>query len=302
MNRRLIGIDMGGTKLEAAIVDVGEGFRFVSRRRVSTEQEGGYDHILSRVAALIDECVHEEPRVAAVGVGMPGSVTVTGAVKNANTVCLNGRSFRADLQQRVNVPLVFANDANCFALAEARFGAGRGCPVVFGVIMGTGVGGGLVIDGQVREGLQSICGEWGHTILWPDDRFLCYCGKSGCTELFLSGPGIATRYAQRKGERLALPDILLREQAGDAAAVACVDEWMDNFGRALSNVINIVDPDVVVLGGGVSNALCLYDRGVEKVARYLFSDQLRTPIRQHRIGDSAGVLGAALLTWPAGED
>jgi fructokinase len=175
-------------------------------------------------------------------------------------------------------------------------GRGVGYDLVFGVIMGTGVGGALVIGGQVREGPQSIAGEWGHMILRPKSDRLCYCGQQGCVETYLSGPAIERHYESIKGEKVSLAEILLRCESGKKEALECVHTWLEAYGRAMANVINVVDPDIVILGGGVSNAACLYDKGREQVARYVFSDELLTPIVQHQLGDSAGVYGAALLT------
>jgi fructokinase len=230
-----------------------------------------------------------------VGVGMPGSVTSEGRVKNSNTTCLNGTFFRRDLAARLGRPAAFANDANCFALAEARLGAARGAKLVFGVILGTGVGGGLVIDGAVREGPQSICGEWGHMVLHPESDRVCYCGQQGCVETHLAGPWVERDFHLRGGPALGLAEILERRAAGDPVASSCVEAWLDDFGRALANLINVLDPDAIVLGGGVSRADCLYVEGREAVARYVFTDELLTPILRHALGDSAGVLGAAML-------
>ncbi|MBI4882103.1 MAG: ROK family protein [Planctomycetes bacterium] len=296
--RRRIGIDLGGTKIEAAAVSGEAGkIEIERRRRIPTEAEQGYAHILARTAGLIRQTAAEariEPPFP-VGVGMPGSVTHAGLVKNSNTVCLNGRPFRADLAGLLGQEVAFANDANCFALAEAILGAGRGRSLVFGVILGTGVGGGLVVDGRAREGLQSICGEWGHMVLRPDSDRACYCGRHGCVETYLAGPWVARHYQQLGGDACGLPEILARRAAGEERAVRCIDVWLEHYGRALANLINVLDPDAVVLGGGVSRADCLYDEGREQVARYVFTDVLETPILRHELGDSAGVLGAALL-------
>jgi fructokinase len=223
-------------------------------------------------------------------------VTRQGLAKNSNTVCMNGMPFRADLARRLGRTPVFANDANCFALAEAAMGAAVGRRLVFGAILGTGVGGGIVIDGAAREGPQSICGEWGHTILFPDGGRRCYCGRIGCVETYLAGPWIERHHRELGGAPDAkLPEILSLRSRGEEAAVRCVDTWLDAYGRAMANLINVLDPDVVVLGGGVSNAEPLYTEGRDRVAKYLFSDELLTPILRHALGDSAGVFGAALL-------
>jgi fructokinase len=267
----------------------------VTRKRVPTETERGYEHIVERVVALARELERTAGSGATLGIGMPGSVTREGRVKNSNTVCLNSTFFRQEVAERLGREVAFANDANCFALAEARLGSGRGHGMVFGVILGTGVGGGLVIDGRVREGPQSICGEWGHMVLWPQSDRTCYCGMRGCVETHLAGPWVERDYRQRGGDTLRLDEIIARRDGGEVLAAECVDRWLDDFGRALANLLNALDPDAVVLGGGVSNCDCLYDEGRVRVARYLFSDELLTPILRHELGDSAGVLGAALL-------
>ncbi len=291
-----IGIDLGGTKIEGVVVcGSHEGTRIVEHERIPTEATEGYEHILDRIAGLVGRLDDRTTKKAPIGVGMPGSVTAGGLVKNSNTVCLNGTRFREDLGRRVGRDITFANDANCFALAEATLGAGVGYDMVFGVIMGTGTGGGLVIGGMIREGPQSICGEWGHMVLWPNSDRRCYCGRNGCVETYLAGPWIERDYARMGGDEMGLPDIIERRRGGDPVAQRCVETWLDAYGRAMANVINILDPDVVVLGGGVSNADCLYDEGTARVAEYVFSDELTTSILRHGIGDSAGVIGAALL-------
>jgi fructokinase len=293
MRGRRIGIDLGGTKIEGAVID--EDGRPVVRERVPTERERGYAHVLDRVAALVDRLRPQAPEAAVVGVGAPGSPSARdGTLKNSNTTCLNGRPLRADLEARLGCTVRLENDANCFALAEARGGAGRGHRVVFGVILGTGVGGGIVVDGRLWAGPQHIAGEWGHQAIDPAGP-ACWCGQRGCVEAFLSGPALAAAYRAAGGAAVEAPEVLRRAAAGEARAAAVVDRWLDRFGRALANVIDVLDPDVVVLGGGLSNVDALYDRGRAAVARYVFNDELRTPIVRHRLGDSAGVIGAALL-------
>jgi fructokinase len=210
-------------------------------------------------------------------------------VKNSNTTCLNGRPFRAELEEAIGRPVAFANDANCFALAEATWGAAKGARVAFGVIMGSGVGGGLVFDGRAWDGAQGIAGEWGHIPLLADagDAVDCYCGKRGCIETILGGPFIEAAYEARTGTKKRLVDI--------PATDPLMQERLDLFGRALSIIVNVVDPDVIVLGGGVSNVDAFYTDGVAAVARWIFNDSLETKIVKHALGDSAGVLGAALL-------
>jgi len=296
-DRTRIGIDFGGTKMEGVVVSgPREALAVAERRRIPTEAAGGYAHILERTAAFIEELAGIAGESAPIGVGMPGSVTRNGLVKNSNTVCMNGRPFRSDLARRLGRAPVFSNDANCFALAEATMGAAAGLKLVFGAILGTGVGGGIVVDRAAREGPQSICGEWGHTILFPDGGRRCYCGQTGCVETYLAGPWIERHYGELGGAPGArLPEILSRRGGGEEAASLCVDTWLDAYGRAMANLINVLDPDAVVLGGGVSNADVLYTEGRERVAKYLFSDELLTPILRHALGDSAGVFGAALL-------
>jgi len=295
--RARIGIDFGGTKIEGVVVTgPREALALEERRRIRTEADGGYAHVLERTAAFIVELERTAGAGAPVGIGMPGSVTRKGLAKNSNTVCMNGMPFRADLVRRLGRAPVFANDANCFALAEATMGAAAGRRLVFGAIMGTGVGGGIVIDGTAREGPQSICGEWGHTILFPDGGRRCYCGRTGCVETYLAGPWIERHHHELGGAPgTKLPEILACRSRGEQAAARCVDTWLDAYGRAMANLINVLDPDVVVLGGGVSNTEVLYTEGRDRVARYLFSDELLTPILRHALGDSAGVFGAALL-------
>lgn len=292
---RAIGIDLGGTKIEGAVLEpTDDDPGVIERVRVATESSKGAAHIRAGVLELVRRLRGIAGGDAPVGLGMPGSVDSRGRVRNSNTVCLNGTPFRQELEAEIGGRVAFANDANCFALAEARYGAGRGYGLVVGLILGTGTGGGIAIDGKVREGPQSLCGEWGHAVLRPDSERRCYCGKRGCVETYLAGPWIERDYARRSGRSLPLEEIP-RITGEDPAAKGCVDRWMDSFGMALGNLINTLDPDIVVLGGGVSNVPLLYDRGRREVERYLFADELATPIVPNDLGDSSGVLGAALL-------
>jgi fructokinase len=291
-----LGVDLGGTKTEAVVLRVRPDAspEVLARHRVPTERDEGYAHVIDTVADTI-ETVRRDAGVREaipVGIGMPGSLTSAGLVKNSNTTCLNGRPFHDDLRARVGVPIEFDNDANCFALAEASLGAARGLDVVFGVIMGTGVGGGVVVRGRAWSGPQGIAGEWGHIPLEPRDGPACYCGRRGCVETYLSGPAIERRYASRTGESMALPDIAASDSV---EARATIDEALETFGRALAIVIDVLDPSAIVLGGGVSNIPAFYDRGREAVARWTFTDELTTPILKNALGDSAGVFGAAML-------
>jgi fructokinase len=290
---RRIGIDLGGTKIEGAILDAEQ--RIVVRQRLATESERGYEHIVARTARLAKDLLAEAPDCRRIGVGTPGAVSArTGRMKNCNTVCLNDRDLPTDLAREIGCEIVVENDANCFTLAEAILGAGRGAPVVFGVIMGTGVGGGIVVDGRLLRGPQHIAGEWGHHSIDPNGPE-CYCGQRGCVERYLSGPAVEASYARLTGAPAAMPEIVERARRGERVAVGALRDLIDRFGGALANVINILDPDVVVLGGGLSNIEELYTEGRDSVARYVFNDELRTAVVRPALGDSAGVLGAALL-------
>jgi fructokinase len=289
-----IGIDLGGTKIEGVVLDA-QG-REVARKRVSTERERGYEHILSRVKALHDELAGGlDGETTTFGIGTPGAISPrTGLLKNSNTVCMNGQPVKTDLEKRLGRKIEIQNDANCFALAEALLGAGRGKKLVFGVIMGTGCGGGLVYNGEVFTGPQAIAGEWGHMSIDPQGP-LCYCGQKGCVETFISGGGLENRYAETFGAHISFKEIAADYYAGKARAVEFMREFFKRFGRSLANLIDILDPDVVVLGGGVSNFEALYTEGVAAVKKCVFTDELETPIVKHQLGDSAGVLGAALV-------
>jgi fructokinase len=285
-----LGVDLGGTKIEGVALD--DAGRLLHRLRLATERERGYEHIVGRVAEVVTALRPHAPDTRVVGIGTPGSLSARdGRLKNSNTTCLNGRPLREDLEARLGLSVRLENDANCFALAEARDGAGRGHEVVFGVILGTGIGGGIVIGGRVWAGPQHIAGEWGHHVIDPAGPS-CYCGQRGCVETMLSGPALEAAYRAETGVDVSAAEVARRT---DAAATAVVDRWLDRFGRALANVIDILDPDVVVLGGGLSNLDVLYTRGRDAVARRVFNDELRTPIVKNQLGDSAGVLGAALL-------
>jgi fructokinase len=330
-----LGVDLGGTKTEAVALAVRPGAdepEILARRRIPTAREAGYEAIVDATAKLIGAVAAEAglDGLPPIGVGMPGSITYRRAdgsrsdvalVKNSNTTCLNGRPFRADLTRALaalgaRAPIAFANDANCFALAEAKYGAARGAQVAFGIILGTGVGGGVVLRdppssretrvegtsggagkaGEVRawDGLHGIAGEWGHVVLDASSPRLCYCGRHGCVETFLSGPALEATCAARTGTSRPWAAIAAGA-ANDADARAVLSEMIENFGRAVATVINILDPDAIVLGGGVSNLGLLYEEGPAAVARWVFNDELRTPIVKNALGDSAGVLGAALL-------
>jgi fructokinase len=289
-----IGVDLGGTKTEGLVLDASGKELF--RQRVPTEAAKGYDHILDTIAGLYRKLaghVHDKPHTF--GIGTPGALSLrTGLLKNSNTVCMNGKPVKQDLEKRIGRSIAIQNDANCFAMAEALLGAGRGKDMVFGVIMGTGCGGGIVFKGEVWTGKQAIGGEWGHMSIDPRGP-VCYCGTHGCVETFISGGGLEKRWKEKHGEDRKLREIEADYYKGEPKAVAFMAVFFKHFGRAVANLINVLDPDVVVLGGGVSKFDALYTEGVKQVAAQVFSDSLETPIVKHQIGDSAGVIGAALI-------
>ena len=287
-----IGIDLGGTKIEGAVLDAGG--TSVWRHRIATESERGYAHILHRVEEMADACRQVAPECETLGIGTPGAVRPDGTMKNCNTTCLNGRRLPQDLTQRLGLTVRVENDANCFALAEAVVGAGREAALVFGVILGTGVGGGIVYRGELLRGSQHIAGEWGHHSIDAHGP-KCYCGQRGCVERLIAGPALEEQYAALSGRTAAVAAIVAAFRAGEPAASQIMRQLLDRFGRAMANVISILDPDVVVLGGGLSNIDELYSLGRQAIAGYVFNDELRTPLRRNQLGDSAGVVGAAML-------
>lgn len=296
-----IGVDLGGTKIEAVALDESGAER--ARRRVATPRDD-YPATVEALAKLVEDLERDLGVQARVGVGMPGTLSpATGLVKNANSVWLNGRALDRDLTDRLRRSLRFANDANCFALSEAVDGAAAGARVVFGVIVGTGTGGGIAVDGAVLTGPNAIAGEWGHNPMpwptvdeWPGPP--CYCGRTGCVETFLSGPGLAADYRRATGRRTETTEIVGRAAVGDAEAAAAVARYEDRLARALASVINVLDPDVIVLGGGMSNLAGLYEAVPRRWGAFVFSDRVDTRLARARHGDSSGVRGAAWL-WPA---
>lgn len=296
-----IGVDLGGTKIEAIALD--EKGDILARRRVSTPA-GDYEAILRAIGVLVHELEYETNRRGSVGVGGPGELSAhSGLIRGSNTAVVNDKALDADLSALLGRPVRFENDANCFALSEAVDGAGVGARVVFGVILGTGVGGGVVIDGQIVAGRNHIAGEWGHTPLpwmtrgeFPGRR--CFCGHDGCIETFLCGPALMRDYAERSGGQASGREIALRARQGEAAAQAALDAYQNRLARALAMMVNILDPDTIVLGGGVSNIAQLYNGLEAKVATHAFTDALDTKIRRNAHGDSSGVRGAAWL-WRA---
>jgi fructokinase len=296
-----IGIDLGGTKIEAAAID--RQGRVALRQRVATPA-GDYAATIDAVRGLVAALETALGRRCPVGIGMPGSLSpTTGLVRNANSTCLNRRPFDQDLTQALARPLRFANDANCFALSEAIDGAAAGAAIVFGVILGTGVGGGLVIERRPIPGANAIAGEWGHSPLpWPDDAERpgppCYCGKHGCLETFVSGPGLALDHRQATGEALDAAAIAARAEAGDAGAAASLGRYEERLARGLAVVINLLDPDVIVLGGGLGRIGRLYDNVPRLWGRYIFADAVTTRLVAPAHGDASGVRGAAWLWGP----
>jgi fructokinase len=296
-----IGIDLGGTKIEGIAI-AGDGHERL-RRRIASPR-GDYARTLSAVAGLVREIEQEIGEAGSVGVGIPGTISpATGLIKNSNSTWLNGRALAEDLSRLLDRLVRFANDANCFALSEATDGAAAGARVVFGVIIGTGTGGGVVIDRQVLVGANAIGGEWGHNPL-PAARGIespgpdCYCGRRGCIETFLSGPALARDYAESGEVTITAQEIAARAVAGDALADAALGRYEDRMARALGSVINLIDPDVIVLGGGLSNIDRLYDRVPRLWSRFIFSDHVVTRLVRAKHGDSSGVRGAAWLWDP----
>jgi fructokinase len=292
-----IGVDLGGTKTEIIALDERGGERF--RRRVPTPQ-GDYGATVLRIGELVEEA-ERATSPGTVGVGIPGTISpATGLVKNANSTWLNGERLREDLERRLGRRLRIANDANCFALSEATDGAAAGADVVFGVIVGTGTGAGVVVHGRIVVGANAIAGEWGHNpVPWPDaDEWpgpACYCGRTGCLETFLSGPGLARDHERTSGVRADASDIAAAAERGERAACASVERYEHRMARGLASVMNVLDPDVIVLGGGVSNMKRLYEQVPRLWTRYVFSDAVRTRLVPAVHGDASGVRGAACL-------
>lgn len=293
-----LGIDLGGTKIEAVVLDDDGSVRF--RHRLPTPR-GDYHGTLATVAALVAAAETAVGCRCSVGVGIPGSLSpASGRVRNANSQVLNGRQLDRDLSAALQRPVRLANDADCFALSEATDGAAAGASTVFGVIVGTGVGGGVVVNGALLRGLNAVTGEWGHNPLpWTVDSDSpmseCWCGKRGCIETYLSGPGFARDYAHHTGSRLTPPEIVRRAEHGDAAAEAALARYEDRLARALASVINLLDPHAIVLGGGMSNLTRLYRNVPPLLPCYVFSDSVVTRLVAPAYGDSSGVRGAAWL-------
>ncbi|MEZ4775573.1 MAG: ROK family protein [Bacteroidia bacterium] len=295
------GIDLGGTKIEAVVLDTDKNYEVISRMRIDTEASHGYEHIVSRILHLLT-LVEKETGLKPhkVGMGTPGAIDPDlGTIKNSNSTALIGKPLKYDLEKQKGIPFFLANDANCFALAESKMGAVperiANAEVVFGVIMGTGVGGGVVVNGHVINGRHSIGGEWGHNFL-DESGGPCYCGRIGCVEQLLSGPASERYYKNKTGTFRKLRDIYALSQEGsDPIATETIDRLIHFFGKGLGPIINILDPDAIVIGGGVGNIDRLYTDGVEAVKKYVFNTRMETLFLKPKLGDSAGVFGAAML-------
>ena len=289
MNR--IGIDLGGTKIEGILTD--ENYKTITRKRISTNQEEGYNSILESIKNLILEFVQESNDKVSIGVCTPGALSLrSGLIKNSNTQCLIGKDLQNDLKNILHYNVSIENDANCFALAEAKLGAGENSNLVFGIIMGTGVGGGIIIDGKIHHGRTNIAGEWGHHCLHTEGNS-CYCGNKGCVETYISGPALEKKWSELTSQNQTLPEII--KSSDNPNFPNWKKSFLDDFGSSLANVIDILDPDVIVLGGGVSNIDFLYTEGKNSTHEKVFSDIVDTPITKNELGDSAGVFGACML-------
>lgn len=297
----LWGVDLGGTKIEGAVLEYDNSFKVIERLRVPTEADQGYNHILGQIKKLIDQ-LKEKTQLSpsTIGFSTPGALDPsTQTMKNSNTTCINGKPFKKDIETTLGLPIKIANDANCFALAETRFGVVQDISpapqVVFGVIMGTGVGGGLVIDGKVINGRHGIGGEWGHNYI-DDSGGDCYCGKVGCNERVFSGPSLERYYESISGNKKSMKEIVVAYRSGEPEAIQTMNRWFSMFGKAISHIVNVVDPEVVVLGGGLGNIDEIYIHGKEHLREHIFNNKkVETLFLKPKLGDSAGVFGAALL-------
>ena len=286
-----IGIDLGGTKIEGILLD--EKYNTIQRKRIETHQEKGYHSIVKSVIFLINELKTKINDKASVGICTPGVIDADSKlIKNSNTQCLVGMPLKKDIENLLGYEIFMENDANCFTLAESLLGIAKGYGIVFGVILGTGVGGGIVINGTLHKGRTNIAGEWGHHTLHSNGN-RCYCGKYGCVETYISGPALEKRWLEITRKKESLQTIT--QTPSNEKMKQWKGEFLDNFGTSIANVIDILDPDVLVLGGGVSNIPFLYDEGKAVVYEKVFSDSVRTPILKNELGDSAGVFGACLL-------
>lgn len=286
-----IGIDLGGTKTEGILLD--EKLEVIERKRLPTNQQEGYSSIVNLIKNLVDDLKQKTDDSISIGVCTPGALSKqSGVIKNSNTQCLIGKDIKNDLENVLKQKVSIENDANCFTLAESKLGSAKNFDMVFGVIMGTGVGGGIVIKQQIHNGRTNIAGEWGHHCIKPEGNS-CYCGKSGCVETYLSGPALEKRWNDLSGKRQTISEIL--QNSDESMFTTWKNELLENFALALGNVIDILDPDAIVLGGGLSNIPFLYDEGQSYVHQQVFTDQIDTPILKNKLGDSAGVFGACMI-------
>tara|TARA_Y100000817_G_scaffold308272_1_gene295768 strand:- start:1428 stop:2318 length:891 start_codon:yes stop_codon:yes gene_type:complete len=295
----LLGIDLGGTKIEGIVLESKENPKEIIRYRINTEEEKGYSQVINNIKSLVDYIEKKiNYKFDKLGIGTPGTIDPeTELLKNSNSQCLNKMPIQKDLAKTLDKNILIQNDANCFALAETLLGSVKDqypdAKNVFGIIMGTGVGGGVIIDGKTVYGSQGIGGEWGHTIV-TDDGDECYCGKSGCVESVISGRALQIYYNKISGKKLKFEEIYDRRNS-DSHAKETIQRLINHFGKGLSNVVNILDPEVIVLGGGLSNIDELYNEGYDELKKYVFNPTFKTPILRPKLGDSAGVYGAALL-------
>jgi predicted NBD/HSP70 family sugar kinase len=300
MNEPLWGIDLGGTKIEGVILYPDSVTNPLLRTRIDTGGEKGYEHIISQIGKLVNQMKQESGlQPSKIGMGTPGVLDpFLHTMKNCNSTALNGRPLQSDLEEKLGIPLTLANDANCFALAETHWGAvkqrAEKVAVSFGIIMGTGVGGGIVLNGKVWNGRHGIAGEWGHNFL-DDSGGPCYCGKTGCVETVISGPATERYYESITNEKIRLKEIASRYKEGEGPAVETIERLCHFFGKAVSVVVDIIDPDVIVIGGGVGNIDALYTKGVDSLKKHIFNNRVDVPILRPTLGDSAGVFGAAAL-------
>ncbi len=286
-----IGIDLGGTKIEGVLTN--ENFQSIARKRIPTNQDSGYDSILTSIKNLILELAQNSTNKFSIGICTPGALSLdSGLIKNSNTQCLIGKDLKNDLQNILDQDISIENDANCFALAEAKLGAAKNLNLVFGVIMGTGVGGGIIINDRIHHGKTNIAGEWGHHCLHVNGNN-CYCGNKGCVETYISGPALEKKWSILTNQHQSLSHII--QNSDNSNFLNWKRSFLDDFSSALANVIDILDPDIIVLGGGVSNIDFLYDEGKNAIYEKVFSDYVDTPIVKNDLGDSAGVFGACML-------
>ena len=286
-----IGIDLGGTKTEGILLN--QKLEIIERKRLPTNQQEGYSSIINLIKNLVSDLKQKTDDSVSIGICTPGALSKqSGVIKNSNTQCLIGKDIKNDLENVLKQKVSIENDANCFTLAESKLGSAKNFDMVFGVIMGTGVGGGIVIKEQIHNGRTNIAGEWGHHCIKPEGNS-CYCGKRGCVETYLSGPALEKRWNDLSGKRQTISEIL--QNSDESMFATWKNELLENFALALGNVIDILDPDAIVLGGGLSNIPFLYDEGQSYVHQQVFTDQIDTPILKNKLGDSAGVFGACMI-------